>query len=237
MQKILEIIKKAREEKGWSQTDVATKLGLGLRQYQNIEAGTFPKYKRHQIEDLEKILGIKVYESIYAENVPRGTNGELQLVHRDVKVLGKEKSFQQKLHERKLTEQWDGVPMFDAPISASFTETYRDEKIYKPRFYLLDDRFRDCDFGSVIRGDSMHSEIRHGDFVVCKEVTDPGFVIFGEIYYIISTNELETCKYLHPGKQESEFLLKAYNKSVPDTPLPKKYLRKLYKVRGILRAY
>lgn len=65
MADLLDIIKKAREAKGWTQTTVAKKLELGLRQYQNIEAGKFPKYKNEIIEKLDRILGTNVYAIIY----------------------------------------------------------------------------------------------------------------------------------------------------------------------------
>lgn len=51
MSDIKNVIRKARESKGFSQTDVADfvakELGseFSLRQYQRIEAGQFPKYK------------------------------------------------------------------------------------------------------------------------------------------------------------------------------------------------
>ena len=65
MKKAVEKIIKAREDKGLTQTDMANKLDIGLRMYQKIEAGQFPKYKRDQVKEIEKILGINIYELIY----------------------------------------------------------------------------------------------------------------------------------------------------------------------------
>ncbi|WP_315821448.1 helix-turn-helix transcriptional regulator [Paraflavitalea speifideaquila] len=48
----VERIIEARESKGWTQTEVADKLGIALgqtyslRQYQKMEAGEFPKFKK-----------------------------------------------------------------------------------------------------------------------------------------------------------------------------------------------
>jgi transcriptional regulator with XRE-family HTH domain len=61
----------ARESKGWRQEDMADKLGLSLRQYSKYENGEFPKFKREVVKQIDSILGIKVYESIYEQNVPR----------------------------------------------------------------------------------------------------------------------------------------------------------------------
>lgn len=98
-------IKKAREKKGWSQSEMAAKIGIGLRHYQNIEAGQFPKYKRHQIEEIEKILGISIYEEIYAENVPHETS--------DPPV-----PYQQKRNQQKLTGSRSRIPFYDADAAA-----------------------------------------------------------------------------------------------------------------------
>lgn len=60
-----DILKDARERKGYTQSDMADKLGIGLRMYQKIEAGSFPKYKREQIQEIDQILATQLYEMIY----------------------------------------------------------------------------------------------------------------------------------------------------------------------------
>jgi len=133
---------------------------------------------------------------------------------------------------------WPGLPMYNAPVTASFVETYRDDTVYQPQYYLHDPRFRDCDFGAIITGDSMHSEIRHGDFIACKEITDKRFIVYGDIYYVIATNGLETCKYVNVDpKDENRLLLVAKNEKISPSPLPKDMILRLFKVRGIVRGY
>jgi len=135
-------------------------------------------------------------------------------------------------------KDWPGVPMYNTPITASFIETYRDDKAFIPQYYLHDPRFRDCDFGAIITGDSMHSEIRHGDFIACKEVIDTRFIVFGDIYYVVATNGLETCKYLNADpKNDNNFLLVPKNENITPSPIPKDMILKIYKVKGILRGY
>ena len=133
---------------------------------------------------------------------------------------------------------WKGVPMYNNPVTASFVEAYHDESRYRPQYYLHDPRFRDCDFGAIITGDSMHSEIRHGDFIACKEVLDKSFIVFGDIYYVVATNGLETCKYINQDpKNENNLLLVPKNDSISPSPIPKDMILRLYKVRGIVRGY
>jgi SOS-response transcriptional repressor LexA len=134
--------------------------------------------------------------------------------------------------------KWRGVPMYNTPVTASFIETYRDENFFQPTYYLHDPRFKDCKFGAIITGDSMHSEIRHGDHVVCQEITDWRFVVYGDIYYIVSTNGLETCKYLNADPHDANnFLLVPRNEAISPSPIPKDMILKMYKVRGVVRGY
>lgn len=69
--KIADSIKRQREARGITQQGMADKIskGLGqsysLRQYQRIEEGQFPKFKRSVIIEVDKILGTSFTEAIY----------------------------------------------------------------------------------------------------------------------------------------------------------------------------
>lgn len=158
---------------------------------------------------------------------------------KEIIALGKHKPLRLKPDEySEAFGDWPGLPMFNTPVTASFVETYRDETLYKPQYYLHDPRFRDCDFGAIITGDSMHSEIRHGDFIACKEITDKRFIVFGDIYYVVATNGLETCKYVNRDPDNpNNLLLVPKNENISKSPIPKDMILRLYKVRGIVRGY
>lgn len=133
---------------------------------------------------------------------------------------------------------WKGIPMFNVPITASFIQTYRDETVFQPQYYLHDPRFKDCNFGVIITGDSMYPEIRHGDFVLCKEIEDKSFIVYGDIYYITAMNGLETCKYIHGHTTDEEkMMLVPRNDSIPSSPIHRKMIDRLFKVKGIVRGY
>lgn len=159
--------------------------------------------------------------------------------HKEVIALGKHKPLRLNPEEYAAAfGDWKGLPMFNTPVTASFVEAYRDESVYQPQYYLHDPRFRDCDFGAIITGDSMHSEIRHGDFIACKEVTDKRFIVFGDIYYVVATNGLETCKYVNKDPENPDnLLLVPKNENISKSPIPKDMILRLYKVRGIVRGY
>lgn len=178
----------------------------------------------------------------YAEEIPQDDmlNLEIKLsTSKETILIGKHSYSRLSDDDRNSAfPGWRGIPMYNNAITASFIETYRDEIAYKPTYYLHDVRFKECNFGARVTGDSMHSEIRHGDHVICQEITDTRFIVYGDIYYIVSTNGLETCKYIHPDPDnKTNLLLVARNESVPSSPMPKDMLLKLYKVKGILREY
>jgi transcriptional regulator with XRE-family HTH domain len=66
-----DILKKARKEKGFTQTEMAEKIARGtnktysLRQYQRLEKGLFPKYNSDAIKEADKILGTDIHSKIY----------------------------------------------------------------------------------------------------------------------------------------------------------------------------
>lgn len=64
-----DILKEAREKKGWRQADMAEKLGISARQYHKFEQGFFPKYKREVIEKIDGLLGTALYGLIYEPNI------------------------------------------------------------------------------------------------------------------------------------------------------------------------
>lgn len=135
-------------------------------------------------------------------------------------------------------EEWEGLPVYNQTVSASFVEHYQDEAIYEPIYRLRDPRFKDCNFAAIITGDSMHDEIRHGDYVVCQEITDRSFIVYGDIYYIVANNGLETCKYVNADRQDDEqILLVPKNEKISPSPIRKDMVLKLYKVKGIIRGY
>lgn len=228
MAHLSDIIKKHRQASGLTQEEVADKLGMSRRGYQYWEQGrTVPSAL--QWKELAQLLRMP------PKDVAKFGDGEA--VGKRSKQLSPDTEATISNINIIAKNDWPGLPVYNVPITASFVEVYRDEHI-APEYFLKDRKYMDCDFAAVIRGDSMHSEIRHGDYVICKKIEDLGFLVFGEIYYVVGINGLETCKYLHPDPQhEDRLMLVAYNKSVPSSPIPKKYIRSLYKVRGIIRAY
>lgn len=221
-------IKELREKFGLSQQKLSDETGISRDKIGKWETGKgSPKVEDHKIlvnyfAGKDKISKQTPEPTTKTNIIPVGKHAPMRL---------REEGF------GSAYEDWEGIPMYNVPITASFVESYRDESLYTPFYYLRDPRFRDCDFGAVISGDSMHSEIRHGDFVACKRITDLRFLVYGDIYYIVASNGLETCKYINAGKNEDEIMLHAKNEKISPSPLPKDMIMEIYKVRGIIRSY
>jgi len=130
-----------------------------------------------------------------------------------------------------------GVPVFDIAVSAGVVPQIRDEPGELPAFYLQMPLFRDCVFGARVSGDSMYPEIRNGDYVVCKEILSKDSIIYGDIYLIITHDGVETVKHLHPHEKEDWVMLVPFNKSVPPTPMPRKNIARIFKVKGVIKGY
>jgi len=219
--------------KGYKVEDIAKKLGYADRAALNYHLQK-EKLQPNFMALFKDRIGIDPKDIIEAANTQPKLSTKKEII-----PLGKQVPL--RLTADQYSEafgDWQGLPMYNTPITASFVATYRDEHTYTPQYYLHDPRFRDCDFGAIITGDSMHSEIRHGDFVVCKQIIDKSFVVYGDIYYIVSKNGLETCKYINADKTNPDnWLLVPRNEAISPSPIHREMVDKLYKVKGIVRGY
>lgn len=190
-------------------------------------------------EVLEKILLEYPEWDLYWLVTGKTVNETMKSQKKEVIALGKKVPMRLKPEEfEDAFPDWPGIPVYNQVISASFVQHYRDENTYEPLYHLRDPRFKDCDFAAIITGDSMHSEIRHGDYVVCKEIKDRSFILFGDIYYVSSKNGMETCKYVNADPDDkNSIMLVPKNPNISPTSMKKSMIDRLYKVKGIIRGY
>jgi transcriptional regulator with XRE-family HTH domain len=64
-----EILKLARENKGFTQEALAAMVDISGRMLQRYEEGSFPKFKSANIEKLDQVLGTNLYELLYDRKV------------------------------------------------------------------------------------------------------------------------------------------------------------------------
>lgn len=155
------------------------------------------------------------------------------------KPMFKEKaSYLEKRRDQKLNGVQEGIPIYeDAPFTLTNTESYRDVDIDKPDFWITIPGLRKCNYGCRASGDSMHPLIRNHALVVGEEITDLSFILFGEVYIVITKNGTETVKYIHPNETEKdELLLVPFNKRATTTPIHKSEILKLYRAKAVFNV-
>lgn len=224
--------KEKRTSLDLSQREIAEYLGVTVRAVSGWETGKSIPHgtMKRKINDLFERL-----EKKQMEKLPKS----IQLDPSSLKPPGTVKTTEN--IESKVTSrspEWLGVPMYDIPVTAGAVVQIRDEPHTEPAYYLQIPSFKNCTFGARVSGDSMYPEIRNGDYVVCQELQSLDSLIFGDIYLVITIDGMETVKYVHPHEDERDWIkLVPYNKSVPVTPMPKKNIRSVYKVKGVIKGY
>lgn len=122
--------------------------------------------------------------------------------------------------------EYQGVPIYNVPIDASFLERFRDEAYYEPIGFLNLPKLRNCDFAAVISGNSMYPLMKSGSIVVCRIVnanlnTDGSYFDEGEMYFVSTVNGFETVKYVQSSDKPDELLLIPHNEKIRPTTIKK----------------
>jgi transcriptional regulator with XRE-family HTH domain len=204
----------------------AMDAGVDQSQYSKIEKGELPLtdaifnklHKKYDI-DKENVLGIIV---------PHKTAKQNHIATRN--------------HLKEVGESKKGIMVYEsAPVQAGIRTVYHDEH-QVPDYVLNIPQFKDCNYGTRASGDSMYPEIRNGDLIVCKELPLDARIIFGDIYVVHTKDGIETIKYIQQfvdgNDDEPWILLVPHNKAAGmGTPIPRKEIIKLFKVRAIFKAY
>jgi len=88
-----------------------------------------------------------------------------------------------------------------------------------------------------ITGESMEPKINSGDKIAISEILDwDKCLVCGEIYAIITKNNLRTVKIVYEDTGD-KFILKAINKEFNPQPIKKNMILKVFKVLGCIKAF
>ena len=129
-----------------------------------------------------------------------------------------------------------GVPYFNVDFLGGF-DLLPDDQTTRPE-YLID--FKAYDRATCwcnISGHSMEPEISSGDIIALREVPDPSFLPFGEVYAIVTTTGMRTVKRIGPGKDAETYSLIPANKS-PEfgvQEIPKTMIARVFEVLGCMK--
>jgi hypothetical protein len=128
-----------------------------------------------------------------------------------------------------------GVPYYNVDFSMGY-DLLTNDQTTRPDYMIEWEAYNKCDCWCNARGDSMAPTISNGDIIAIKEVRDPkDCLISGEIYAIVTTNDLRTIKRVMDNGDT--ITLVPDNKDYPVQTIRKDMILKVYKVMGCAKMF
>lgn len=131
-----------------------------------------------------------------------------------------------------------GVPYYNVDFIGGFDLIINDQTI-NPEYYIQFKPYDKATCWCNITGHSMEPEINHGDIIALREITDISFLPYGEIYAIVTTNDMRTVKRIGPSANPDNYTLIPTNKS-PEygiQELPKNKILRIFEVMGCMKKF
>jgi len=134
----------------------------------------------------------------------------------------------------------DGVPYYDVDFLGGFNDRVNDQSIY-PSYYINFQPYNKK--GNVwcnIVGDSMSPRINSGDKICIQPVNSVDDIIYGEIYAIITVNDMRTVKWVTRSPEPGMIRLVPENKDPrygDYQDIRKTDIFRIFKVIGSLRSF
>lgn len=128
-----------------------------------------------------------------------------------------------------------GVPYYNVDFVMGY-ELLTNEQGVNPDYMIDFEPYNKCDCWCNARGDSMAPTISNGDAIAIKEVRDPrSCLINGEIYAIVTTNDLRTIKRIKDNGDTITLI--PDNKDYPEQTIGKEMILKVYRVMGSIKMF
>ena len=142
---------------------------------------------------------------------------------------------EEKVVPTKTYDKQKGKPYYNVDFQMGF-KLMEDDQTVNPEYMIDFYPYNNCDCWCNARGDSMQPTISNGDVIAIKEVNDPrSCLISGEIYAIVTTNDLRTIKRI---KDNGETVtLVPDNKDYPEQTISKEVILKVYRVVGSMKMF
>ncbi len=171
---------------------------------------------------------------------PRNKTLNIILSYLEDKIAGSDinniDDFRKKTAE-KSHKKFKGIPFYDIEFSENTHSLILQNKI-EPNYYVVDPYFYDCDFIVKAKGMSMERIIKHGEAVGLKKILNwQEFFTLGEVYAIVTDNELTTIKIITQSDRDGYYKLisKPYSENkdqYPNQEIHKKMIHSIYKVQA-----
>lgn len=129
-----------------------------------------------------------------------------------------------------------GVPYYNVDFIGGFDLVLNDQTV-APEYLIDFQKYNEATCWCNVTGHSMEPEINHGDIIALKIIEDKSFLPFGEVYAIVTTNDMRTIKRLGPAKTPDCYLLVPTNKS-PEygvQEIPKDKILYIFQVLGCMK--
>lgn len=130
----------------------------------------------------------------------------------------------------------DGVPYYDEVFDCGFNELISPSS-ENPEYLIRMPGYENATLWCKASGHSMEPEINNGDVIALRRVEDPSFLTFGDIYGIITTNDLRTIKRLGKSDTPGCYRLIPTNKEYDEQDIPLEKILMVYRVMGAMKAF
>lgn len=130
----------------------------------------------------------------------------------------------------------NGVPYYNVDFLGGFDLIENDQTI-NPEYYIQFKPYEKATCWCNITGHSMEPEINNGDIIALRRIDDFSFLPLGEVYAIVTKNDMRTVKRLGPSSNPDNYTLVPTNKS-PEygiQELPKNMILKIFEVMGCMK--
>ena len=129
-----------------------------------------------------------------------------------------------------------GVPYYNVDFLGGFDLVLNDQTT-TPEYLIDFKKYNDATCWCNVTGHSMEPEINHGDIIALRQIEDFSFFPMGEVYAIVTTNDMRTIKRIGPSANPNCYALIPTNKS-PEygiQDLPKDMIKSLFQVLGCMK--
>lgn len=129
-----------------------------------------------------------------------------------------------------------GVPYYDEDFELGFNEIGFPSS-ENPQFLVQMPKFKNATLWCNATGDSMKPEINSGDVIALQLIEDPSFLLYGDLYAIVTKNGLRTIKRLGKSEKQNAYKLIPTNKEYDEQDIPMDMILRVFKVLGNLHSF
>lgn len=128
------------------------------------------------------------------------------------------------------------IPFFDVEFEGGYDVMVNDQTRAAASFINVPYETR-ATHACRITGRSMQPDIYSGDVILLQYIDDFSWLPLGDIYAIVTTNDMRTVKRLARSENDENYLLVPSNAEYQAQELPKRLIRNVFRVVGTIRLF